>query len=221
GGSSRRRWPRWCRACWWRRPTSPSCRWAGTGGATPPRWARRRSSPCRRAPRGAWPRCSAPRWRRRSGSGCGRGPGCPSRRGGRRARARGAAARLPLVAVRLARLLSVALANGGGGAGAAVLYSYAWALFTLPYGVSAVPIATSAFTALAVRHGEGDAAGFAAVLAAGARVCAVVTAALAAALAAAAGPVAELLAAADPEPLARALPVYALGIVGFGLVALF
>ena len=140
---------------------------------------------------------------------------------GRRARSLAAAALLPLVAMQLALLLSVALANWGGGAGAAVLYSYAWALFTLPYGVIAVPIATSAFTALAVRHGEGDAAGFAAVLAAGARVCAVVTAALAAALAAAAGPVAELLAAADPEPLARALPVYALGIVGFGLVALF
>ncbi|WP_017541755.1 murein biosynthesis integral membrane protein MurJ [Nocardiopsis halophila] len=139
---------------------------------------------------------------------------------GRRVRSLAAAALLPLVAMQLSLLLSVALANWGGGAGRAVLYNYAWALFTLPYGVVAVPIATSAFTALSVRHGERDTAGFASVLSAGVRAVVVLTGGLATALAAAAGPVAELFARQDPLALERALPAYALGIVGFGLVAL-
>lgn len=139
---------------------------------------------------------------------------------GRKVRSLAAAALLPLVAMQLSLLLSVALANWGGGAGHAVLYNYAWALFTLPYGVVAVPIATSAFTALAVRHGERDADGFAAVLSAGVRAVVVLTGGLATALAAAAGPVAALFARQDPLALQRALPAYALGIVGFGLVAL-
>jgi putative peptidoglycan lipid II flippase len=137
---------------------------------------------------------------------------------GRRVRALAGAALAPLVAMQLALLLALALANRGGGAGAAVLHSYAWILFTLPYGVVAVPIATSAFTALSVRHGEGDRDGYDAVLSAAARATAVLTAAPAAALAAAAGPVAAVF-AADPLPLERALVAQAPGIAGFGLVA--
>ncbi|GAB3499275.1 murein biosynthesis integral membrane protein MurJ [Nocardiopsis coralliicola] len=139
---------------------------------------------------------------------------------GARVRALAAAALLPLVAMQFSLLLAVALANWGGGAGAAVLYNYAWSLFSLPYGVVAVPIATSAFTALSVRYGNGDTAGFCGVLAAGVRTTVLVTAALAAALAACAEPAARLLANSDPQPLERALPLYAAGIVGFSLVAL-
>ncbi|MFC7330563.1 murein biosynthesis integral membrane protein MurJ [Marinactinospora rubrisoli] len=130
------------------------------------------------------------------------------------------AALLPLVAMQLSLLLAVALANRGGGGGAVVLYQYAWSLFTLPYGVIAVPIATSAFTALSVRHAEGDRDGYTSVVAATSRACLVSTAAVATALAAAAGPLAEVFAGGDPAAMRRALLAFAPGIVGFGLVAL-
>ncbi|GAA1468477.1 MATE family efflux transporter [Nocardiopsis exhalans] len=139
---------------------------------------------------------------------------------GERVRSLAAASLLPLVAMQVCLLLSVALANWGGGAGAAVLYSYAWALFTLPYGVIAVPIATSAFTALAVADAERDRVGFARLLSGSARVCVVITAGVGTALAAAAGPIAVVFAQLDPPPLERALLAYAPGVVGFGLVAL-
>ncbi|WP_394350489.1 murein biosynthesis integral membrane protein MurJ [Nocardiopsis quinghaiensis] len=139
---------------------------------------------------------------------------------GERVRSLAAASLLPLVAMQVCLLLSVALANWGGGAGAAVLYTYAWALFTLPYGVIAVPIATSAFTALAVAHAEHDRRGFASLASGSARACVVATAAVGTALAAAAGPVALVFAQQDPLPLERALLAYAPGVVGFGLVAL-
>ncbi|GAA1120905.1 murein biosynthesis integral membrane protein MurJ [Nocardiopsis metallicus] len=139
---------------------------------------------------------------------------------GERVRSLAAASLLPLVAMQVCLLLSVALANWGGGAGAAVLYSYAWALFTLPYGVIAVPIATSAFTALAVADAERDQAGFARLLSGSARACVVITSGVGTALAAAAGPIAVVFAQLDPPPLERALLAYAPGVVGFGLVAL-
>ncbi|WDZ89191.1 murein biosynthesis integral membrane protein MurJ [Nocardiopsis sp. HUAS JQ3] len=139
---------------------------------------------------------------------------------GGRVRSLALASLLPLAAMQLCLLLFVALANRGGGAGAAVLHTYAWALFTLPYGVIAVPIATSAFTALAVAHAEHDRRGYASLVAGGARACVVVTAGVGAALAAAAAPVALVFAQHDPVTLERALLAYAPGVVGFGLVAL-
>ncbi len=139
---------------------------------------------------------------------------------GERVRSLAVASLVPLVAMQLCLLLSVALANWGGGAGAAVLYTYAWALFTLPYGVIAVPIATSAFTALAVAHTEHDRRGFSTLVSGTARACVMVTAAVGTALAAAAGPVALIFAEQDPLTLQRALLAYAPGVVGFGLVAL-
>ncbi|WP_306369995.1 murein biosynthesis integral membrane protein MurJ [Nocardiopsis sp. CC223A] len=140
---------------------------------------------------------------------------------GRRVRSLAAASLVPLVAMQACLLLSVALANRGGGAGGSVLYSYAWALFTLPYGVIAVPIATSAFTALAVAHADRDREAYAELVAGPARACAVLTAAVGTALAAAAPPVAEVFSRHDPVALERALVAYAPGVVGFGLVALF
>lgn len=139
---------------------------------------------------------------------------------GQRVRSLAVASLLPLVAMQVCLLLSVALANWGGGAGAAVLYTYAWALFTLPYGVIAVPIATSAFTALAVAHTEHDRRGFSTLVSGTARACVVITAAVGTALAAAAGPVSLILAQQDPLTLHRALLAYAPGVVGFALVAL-
>ncbi|GAA3757076.1 hypothetical protein GCM10022205_50470 [Spinactinospora alkalitolerans] len=138
----------------------------------------------------------------------------------RRVRGLAVAALLPLVAMQLSMLLALTLANRGGGEGAAVQYSYAWSLFTLPYGVVAIPIATSAFTTLSVRHSKRDGPGYNAVLAMSSRATLLVTAALATALAAAAGPVAQVFARSDPAPLERALLTYAPGIAGFGLIAL-
>ncbi|MDA0566417.1 virulence factor MviN [Streptomonospora sp. S1-112] len=138
---------------------------------------------------------------------------------GGRARALAAAALLPPAAMQGALLLNLALANRGGG-GAAVVQTYAWTLFTLPYGIVAVPIATSAFTALSVRHGERDRDGFAATLAGSARALVMATGLLAAALAGAAEPVAAVFARNDPAGLHRALIAYAPGVLGFGLGAL-
>ncbi|MFB8761711.1 murein biosynthesis integral membrane protein MurJ [Nocardiopsis alba] len=139
---------------------------------------------------------------------------------GARVRALAMASLLPLVAMQVSLLVAVALANWGGGAGAAVLYSYAWALFTLPYGVIAVPIATSAFTELTVAHAEDDREGFARLVSASAKAAVVITAAAGTALSGAAAPVASVFAQVDPLPLERALLAYAPGVVGFALVAL-
>ncbi|WP_017602152.1 murein biosynthesis integral membrane protein MurJ [Nocardiopsis lucentensis] len=139
---------------------------------------------------------------------------------GERVRALAVASLLPLVAMQVCLLLFVALANHGGGAGAAVLHTYAWALFTLPYGVIAVPVATSAFTALAVAHADRDRQGFATLVSGAARATTVATAGAGTALAAGAVPVAVVFAREDPLALERALLAYAPGVVGFGLVAL-
>ncbi|GLU49392.1 murein biosynthesis integral membrane protein MurJ [Nocardiopsis ansamitocini] len=138
----------------------------------------------------------------------------------RRVRSLAVAALLPLVAMQLTLLVSMWLANNGGGQGAGVLYSYAWALFTLPYGVVAVPIATSAFTTLSVHHGEKDGAAYDRVLSMSTRAVLATTAAVAAALAAAAGPLAAVFATDSTGPLAAALPAYAPGVVAFGMIAL-
>ena len=140
---------------------------------------------------------------------------------GRRVRSLAVASLVPLAAMQVCLLLSVALANRGGGVGGAVLYSYAWALFMLPYGVIAVPIATSAFTALAVAYADRDQGVYAELVAGAARACVVLTGAVGTALAAAAAPVAAVFSRYDPVALERALAAYAPGVVGFGLVALF
>src|SRR5699024_8794639 len=89
-----------------------------------------------------------------------------------------------------------------------------------PYGVIAVPIATSAFTALAVTHTEQDRVGFASLVSGSARACVVATAIVGTALASAAGPVARVFAEQDPGALEWALLAYAPGVIGFGLIAL-
>ena len=137
-----------------------------------------------------------------------------------RARSLALAALLPLVAMQVALLVSMWLANHGGGGGSGVLYSYAWALFTLPYGVVAVPIATSAFTALAEYHGQRDRAGYDRVLAVGTRACLIAVSAAAVALAAAAAPLARLFADEQAAALEAALTAYAPGVVAFGVTAL-
>ncbi|MEY9211008.1 virulence factor MviN [Thermobifida halotolerans] len=137
-----------------------------------------------------------------------------------RVRSLAVAALLPLAAMQVTLLVSMWLANHGGGGGTGVLYSYAWTLFTLPYGIVAVPIATSAFTALAERHGERDRDGYDRVLSVGTRACLIAVTGAAVALAAAAAPVARLFAHDGAYPLEVALLAYAPGVVAFGMTAL-
>lgn len=59
-----------------------------------------------------------------------------------------------LIAQQAAWSVVIVLANSQGGAGALAVYQYAWALFQLPYAVLAVPLATSAFTALSAQAGH-------------------------------------------------------------------
>ncbi|QVQ52117.1 virulence factor MviN [Spiractinospora alimapuensis] len=134
------------------------------------------------------------------------------------------AALLPPAGMQLTQLLAIALANRGGGPGALALYNYAWALFTLPYGVVAIPIALSAFTTLSEHHDLGDTTAYRRLVAGAARSVLVTAAAAAVALAAAARPLGGFLAhdqgTAGAE-LTWAIITFAPGIVVFGLVALY
>ncbi len=142
-----------------------------------------------------------------------------------RARALALAGLATVVAQQVATLTVLLLANSRYGArGAITVYNYTWAVYLLPYAVLAVPIATSAFTALAAQIDAGDRDGYAATVAATTRAVLLVSWAGAAVLAAVAVPVARLfLAATDstypPSAMAYALVAFAAGLVGFGLIA--
>ena len=127
-----------------------------------------------------------------------------------------------LVAQQVSVLVVIVLANRD--AGALNVYQYAWAVYLLPYAVLAVPIATSAFTALSAQSGQDDRAAFTRTTAATTR--AVVLASLlgAALLAGTAEPVARTFLAGDqgnaaPWQMGWALVAFAPGLLGYGLVA--
>ncbi|ETK38183.1 murein biosynthesis integral membrane protein MurJ, partial [Microbispora sp. ATCC PTA-5024] len=129
-----------------------------------------------------------------------------------------------LLAQQAAMALVIPLANREVGGGALAAYNYAWAVYQVPYAVLAVPIATSAFPVLAARAEGGDGEGFAALSARTTRAVVLVCGLAAGALAAAAGPVAHVfLSQADtrvaPEAFARAIALFAPGLVGYGLTA--
>ncbi|GIH65476.1 murein biosynthesis integral membrane protein MurJ [Microbispora siamensis] len=137
-----------------------------------------------------------------------------------------------LVAQQAAAAILIPIANRVGG-GALPAYNYAWAIYQVPYAVLAVPIATSAFPALAARaqaedaDGGGDGGGgdgFAALAARTTRAVVLVCGLAAGALAAVAEPVAHVfLARADTAvaaaDFARGIALFAPGLIGYGLVA--
>ncbi|MEU7693699.1 virulence factor MviN [Microbispora hainanensis] len=131
-----------------------------------------------------------------------------------------------LVAQQAAAAILIPIANRVGG-GALPAYNYAWAIYQVPYAVLAVPIATSAFPALAARAqatGADGGEGFAALAARTTRAVVLVCGLAAGALAAVAAPVAHVfLAQADTEvaaaEFARGIALFAPGLVGYGLVA--
>jgi putative peptidoglycan lipid II flippase len=105
-----------------------------------------------------------------------------------------------------------------------VLYQLGWTVFLLPWAVLAVPLATSAFPHLVVRHESGDLAGFAALAALTSRTVLLVSGAATAVLVAVAEPMSRLLAlhargVHTPSTLAGAIVAFAPGLLGYGLVA--
>lgn len=142
----------------------------------------------------------------------------------RRARLLALAGVATLVAQQLATVTVLMLVNAHGPEGGAVTYQNAWMLYSLPYAILAVPIATSAFPRLSAAAHSGDHSSFAATAAATTRAVLLVSFAGAAVLAAAAYPVGTFFARlgdgdTDPVVLARALVAFAPGLAGYGLVA--
>ncbi|SDG71083.1 putative peptidoglycan lipid II flippase [Sinosporangium album] len=129
-----------------------------------------------------------------------------------------------LLAQQAATALVVWLANTQVGAGGLAAYNFAWAIYQVPYAVLAVPIATGAFPALVARADGGDEAGFAAVAAGTTRAVVLVSGLAAGALAAVAAPAAQVFikdpsAVVGVDEFARAVALFAPGLVGYGLMA--
>ncbi|MEU0571134.1 lipid II flippase MurJ [Nonomuraea sp. NPDC005983] len=128
-----------------------------------------------------------------------------------------------LLAQQAAMIVVVVLSNYEIGGGAIAVYNYAWAIYLVPYAVLAVPIATSAFPRLAARAGEQEP--FAALAASTTRAVVLVSGLAAGVLAAASGPGAVVfLSFKTDDPalvlgLARAIALFAPGLIGYGLVA--
>ncbi|MFB4294738.1 murein biosynthesis integral membrane protein MurJ [Nonomuraea sp. ATR24] len=116
----------------------------------------------------------------------------------------------------------LALSNNVIGGGALAVYNYAWAIYLVPYAVLAVPIATSAFPLLSAV--EGDRAAFAELAARTTRAVVLVSGVAAGVLAAASGPGAVVFlgdksTVSSPVELARAVALFAPGLIGYGLIA--
>jgi putative peptidoglycan lipid II flippase len=110
--------------------------------------------------------------------------------------------------------------------GAVVVYQIAFTLYLLPWAVLAVPIATSAFPALAAAYDSDDDRRYATVAAGSLRAALLAAALSAAVLAAAAWPLSGLVAGAQPGvaaapagALPRAVVAFAPGLVGYAAVA--
>ncbi|MDP4507646.1 murein biosynthesis integral membrane protein MurJ [Nonomuraea turcica] len=126
-----------------------------------------------------------------------------------------------LLAQQAAMIVVLVLSNNAIGNGAIAVYNYAWAIYLVPYAVLAVPIATSAFPRLSAQ--AGDPAGFAALTARTTRAVVLVSGLAAGVLAAASGPGAVVFLGMKsdvPAPeLARAIALFAPGLIGYGLIA--
>jgi putative peptidoglycan lipid II flippase len=111
--------------------------------------------------------------------------------------------------------------------GAVVVHQIAFTLYLLPWAVLAVPIATSAFPALAAAYDASDEPAYAGVAAGSLRAVLLATTLATALLVACATPLAALVAgaqpsvrAAAPAAIPRAVAAFAPGLVGYGVVAL-
>ena len=129
-----------------------------------------------------------------------------------------------LAAQQVAVVVALRLAAGGQ-EGSVVVLTVATALFLLPWGVLAVPVATSVFPALSAATEHGDDATGDAALAGAVRAVVLAMAGSAAVLAVAAPAGAQVLVqgvpgAARSADLAAACAAFAPGLLGYGLLAL-
>ena len=142
-----------------------------------------------------------------------------------RARRLAAGGVVGLAAQQVALVVALRLAADGQ-EGSVVVFTVATALFLLPWGVLAVPVATSAFPRLSASAAAGESASYADVAQRSLRVVLLLTAGAAAVLVAVAVPVSTVLLQGAPgngagaSELARAVIAFAPGLVGYGLVAL-
>jgi putative peptidoglycan lipid II flippase len=131
-----------------------------------------------------------------------------------------AAGAVTVAAQQLTVGLTIVLANGGT-EGTLVLFTVAQTVYLLPWAVLAVPIATSAYPALAEATATGDRDGYATTLAGAARGLALVGCLGAAGLAALASPLARVLASTtSPDRVAAGIAGLAPGLLGYALFAL-
>lgn len=128
-----------------------------------------------------------------------------------------------LLAQQAAMVVVLLLANNVIGGGALTVYNYAWAIYLVPYAVLAVPIATSAFPRLSAQAEAGRDEEFARLAAGSTRAVVLVSGVAAGVLAAASEPGAAVFLAdksqVDPLALARAVALFAPGLIGYGLIA--
>ncbi len=132
---------------------------------------------------------------------------------------------LTVAAQQLTYALAVALVNWGTGPGALVRFSQAQTMYLLPWAVLAVPLATSAYPALAGASAAGEMVRFRRTLARSTRVVLLLSGLGAAGLAVLAWPAAWLLANVAGNPaqvsdLAAGIAAFAPGLLGYGLFAL-
>jgi putative peptidoglycan lipid II flippase len=135
-----------------------------------------------------------------------------------------AAGALTVAAQQLALALTIALANDGP-EGSVVLFGLAQTVYLLPWAVLSLPIATSAYPALAQAAAHRDEPAYAGTLAPAARGLVLLAWFGAAALVVLAGPLAGVLAPAlagggSPRALAAGVAGFAPGLVGYALFAL-
>ncbi|HLL68767.1 MAG TPA: lipid II flippase MurJ [Micromonosporaceae bacterium] len=127
-------------------------------------------------------------------------------------------------AQQLAVALALALAYGGP-TGSVVLYTLAQTIFLLPWAVLALPVATSAYPALAEAGADGDEDAYRRTLAPAVRALVLLCFLGVAALVTLAAPLAQILSAmtnGHPPPwvLAAGIAGFAPGLLGYGLFAL-
>jgi putative peptidoglycan lipid II flippase len=132
---------------------------------------------------------------------------------------------LTVAAQQLTNALAIALVNWHTGAGALFRFTQAQTVYLLPWAVLAVPVATSAYPALASASAVGDLDRFRGTLAGATRAVLLLSGLGAAALAALAWPAAWVYAKVAHSPsqapgLAAGIAAFAPGLLGYGLFAL-
>jgi putative peptidoglycan lipid II flippase len=132
---------------------------------------------------------------------------------------------LTVAAQQLTTALAIALVNWRTGGGALLRFTQAQTVYLLPWAVLAVPVATSAYPALASAFAAGDLDRYRRTLAGATRAVLLLSALGAAALAALAWPAAWVYTKVAHSPsqtpgLAAGIAAFAPGLLGYGLFAL-